>query len=102
MQIKPAPGKLKVNVDASVVPGVSSYAIGMILRDHMGRFCTAPNLCSAGEVSVFETESRGVLEAVRWMIENGEVGVEIESDSLLTVQAIRQCTVNYHEVGNIF
>lgn len=37
----PEPGKLKINVDASVYAGDSSFAIGMVPRDHNGRFCKA-------------------------------------------------------------
>lgn len=97
----PATGKLKVNVDASVVSGASSFAIGMVLRDHLGGFCNARNLRREGEISVFEAEAYGVLEAIRWVHDLGISNVEIESDSLLTVQAILQGTTNYHEVGNL-
>lgn len=40
----PAQGKLKINVDASVFKGSSSFTLGMILRDHQGQFCRARNL----------------------------------------------------------
>lgn len=97
----PEVNKLKVNVDASVVPGSNSYSVGMILRDHMGGFRKARNLRCEGEVSVFEAEARGVLEAIRWVMELGVADVVVENDSMLTVQAIRKGAEILHEVGHL-
>lgn len=97
----PVQGKFKINMDASVVEGSSSFSLGMILRDHLGHFCRARNLSKGGEVSVFEIEATGVLEAIRWVTNLGVSEVEIESDSLLVVQAINRQSVYYLEVGNV-
>lgn len=48
----PEPGALKINVDASVCPGRSSFTLGMVMRDHVGSFCKARNVCKGGEVTV--------------------------------------------------
>lgn len=37
-------GTLKINVDASVIPGRSSFTLGMVTRDHVGSFCKARNI----------------------------------------------------------
>lgn len=95
----PAEGNLKVNVDASVFKGRSSYSIGMVLRDHMGVFCRAKVKHQEGEVSVFEVETWGVLETIKWARKLCISKVEIESDSMLTVQAVKQGSPNYLEVG---
>lgn len=97
----PEAGALKVNADASVFTGSLSYSVGMVLRDHTGGFCKARNLRKNGEVSVFEAETEGVLAAIRWVMELCISNVAVESDSMLTVQALRNGTQNFLEVGNI-
>lgn len=52
-------------------------------------------------MSVFEAEARGLLEAVRWIQGLGVAEVVIESDSMLTVQAICKGTNILHEVGHL-
>lgn len=88
-------------MDASLFVGNSSYSVGMILSDHKGEFCKAKNLRKEGEVAVFEAETQGVLEALRWIVEIGINDVEIESDSMLSVQALLKGTTSLLEVGNI-
>lgn len=95
----PAVGDLKINVDASIYDGSSKFSVGMILRDHTGSFCRARNLCREGLITVFEAETWGVLEAIKWALQLGISKVQIESDSLITVQAIKTGARNYLEVG---
>ncbi|XP_074323921.1 uncharacterized protein LOC141660834 [Apium graveolens] len=97
----PACGTLKVNVDASIFAGNMSYSVGMVLRDQTKGFYKARVLRNSGEVSMFEAEATGVLAAIRWVVELGISNVEVESDSMLTVQALRKGTQNFLEVGNI-
>lgn len=97
----PEVNNFKVNVDASVFPGSNSYSVGMILRDHNGGFRKARNLRCEGQVSVFEAEARGVLEAIRWVLSLGIADVVVENDSMLTVQAICKGTDILHEVGHM-
>lgn len=77
----PKEGKLKLNVDASVVAGLSCFSVGMVLRDHHGVFIRARNVKIAGEVSAFEAEAWGVRETLNWSIELSVKDVEVESDS---------------------
>lgn len=88
-------------MDASLFVGNSSYSVGMILSDHKGEFYKAKNLRKEGEVGVFEAETQRVLEALRWIVEIGINDVEIESDSMLSVQALLKGTTSLLEVGNI-
>lgn len=60
----PEVGWLKLNVDASVFAGVSSFTVGMVLRDDLGTFIQGKNIRMGGEVSVVEVEALGILEAV--------------------------------------
>lgn len=54
-----------------------------------------------GEVTVFEAETNGVLEAIRWIMELNIFNVDIESDSMLTVKAFAGGSSNVLEVGNM-
>nr|XP_017216877.1 PREDICTED: ruBisCO large subunit-binding protein subunit alpha, chloroplastic-like [Daucus carota subsp. sativus] len=78
-----------------------SYSVGMILRDHRGDFRKARNMRCEGEVTVFEAEARGGLEAIRWVMELGVADVVVENDSMLTVQTICKGTDILHEVGHL-
>lgn len=86
----PTQGKFKLNVDASVFSGQSSFSMGMILRDHDGTFIKARKVKRAGEIPVLEAEAWGVLEALKWLQTLPVDHVEIESDSLLVVNALKK------------
>lgn len=96
-------GELKVNVDASVRIGEGSFAVGMVVRDHMGSFVQARVARRAGEVPIIEAEARGILEALMWIkdLNLGLKKVMLESDSQLAVTAIVQGTEYNFEVGNV-
>lgn len=81
--------------------GTSMFSIGMIIRDHKGEFVRAQTSSRRGEITVFEAEAWGVLQALKWIQELQLGSVDIESDSLLTVNAMTRCAENYLEVGNI-
>ena len=70
-------------------------------KNHQGRSCLARNLRKQGEISVFEAEAVGVLEALIWVYELNIQNVIIETDSMLTVQAINKHSENLLEVGNV-
>ena len=97
----PEPGSLKLNVDASVHPGAQSFKVGMVLRDHMGSFVAGKTLCLPGQVSVFEAEAIGMDEALSWILSRPLHRTVIETDSLLTVQAITKTEAIRLEVGNV-
>ncbi|XP_074346363.1 uncharacterized protein LOC141685142 [Apium graveolens] len=98
----PREGRVKINVDAHVITGLSWFSCGLIIRDHEGRFNRARTRKDAGGVSVVEAEARGVLEAIRWAISLGLYGVDIESDSKNSVHAINKIVENYLKVGVVF
>lgn len=60
----PEENRIKVNVDASLVVGSRSFAVGMIIRDHNGSFIQAKNVRYPGEIPVLEAEARGAMEAI--------------------------------------
>ena len=54
----------QINVDVAIQEGTSEYGLGMVLRDHIRNFCRALVICHAGEVGVFESETKDVPEAL--------------------------------------
>ena len=97
----PAVGKLKLNVDASVFDGANHFSIGMVVRDHQGHFICGKTMKIAGSVSVLEAETVGILEALQWLEKiPGQVSV-VESDSLMSVNAVNKQNQNRMELGNI-
>ncbi|KAL8145567.1 hypothetical protein AgCh_003647 [Apium graveolens] len=96
-------GQLKVNVDASVFSEADSFSIGMVLRNHHGTLLAGKVLCLPAPVSVFEAEANGIREALSWTMVHQLQGktVLVETDSLLTVQALHNNTINYLEVGDV-
>lgn len=99
----PETGDFKINVDASVVEGLNSYAVGMVLRNHRGDYISCKTMRFTGEVQVVEAEMVAILEAMLWLEELhlGSVKVAIESDSLLSVMAINKNNENYLELGSL-
>lgn len=84
----PEVGRVKLNVDASVMTGTSSFSVGMIIRDHNGEFVCAQNFRRTGEISTFE--AWGVLEALKRVqtlkLSSVESLVDIESDYSQSLQ----------------
>ena len=91
---------MKLNVDASVVNGASSFSVGMLVRDDRGAFILGKTMRFEGTVPVFEAEAIGVNEALSWIRSLQLQQVTIETDSFLTVKALEGNYHNYLEVGN--
>ncbi|KAL8134789.1 hypothetical protein AgCh_009705 [Apium graveolens] len=98
---KPDLGSLKLNVDAAVSLGASSFSVGLVLRDHSGAFICGKVVNKFMVASVFEAEALAVLEGLNWLLTRNHVNVIIESDSLLTVQALQSTPEILLEVGFI-
>lgn len=64
----PEEGILKVYVDASVFPSLTTFTIGMVTRDHQGSFIASKNLRLPAPGSVFKAEAIGVQEALSWIM----------------------------------
>ncbi|KAL8094028.1 hypothetical protein AgCh_035786 [Apium graveolens] len=98
----PFAGWYKMNVDAALREGVTGFKVGMVLRNDKGDFIASMQKCFAEEVSVLEAEAIGVLEALIWITERGDKQVIVESDSLITVNALLNNTIFMAEVGTTF
>ena len=88
-----------MNTDAAFKPGDDSCSVGLIIRDHLGTFI-AGQVKKVGMVhSVFEAETAAIHEGLQWLLTLHYQHVEIESDSLLAVQALKQADDILLEVG---
>ena len=73
------------------------------MRNDTGNFMAARTYKYCGEVSVVEAEIIGVREALSWIKELSmqDEEITVESDSQITVNAIKKGGTNYLEVGEI-
>ena len=75
--------------------------MGMVLRDHQGHFMAGKMMSFEGEVTVFEAEATGIMEAVLWAREWTADLITIESDSQLSVNAVNQNQSCLLELGDL-
>ena len=97
----PDAGSMKINVDASLSKESDSYAVGMVIRDDKGVFVEDKVTRLEHMEQALDAEARGVLESLRWAVEKGLQRVCVETDSLLTVQALQKNSVGVLEVGHV-
>lgn len=93
---------MKLNVDASVRVGASDFSIGLIIRDHRAHFVAGKVMCIARTGTVLEAEATAILEGLKWIVSMQYSNVMIESDSLISVNAIQNRSENFLEVGHLF
>lgn len=73
----------------------------MIIRDCRDTFVRGRTIKCAWAVSVLEAEALGVREALSWILTLPHMKLMVESDSLITVNAISKGMVYKDEVGHI-
>ncbi|CAN1785270.1 Putative ribonuclease H protein At1g65750 [Linum perenne] len=83
--LRPPPGWIKINVDASTSPGQVGGAVGMVARSHVGLILEAKARIFPGQFNVLSLELLGFREAVLWAREKGFTYVIFEGDSLEAV-----------------
>lgn len=98
---RPNMGVFKVNVDAAVKQNQNHYAVGMVLRNHEGKYISGMKVRIEESVQVVEAEVRAIFDALKWLEELSMAEVIIESDSLLGVKALTQSYTNYMELGTL-
>lgn len=69
------------------------------MRDHLGSFVVGKVVCLKMVSSVYEAEAISIHESLQWLGTLLYHAVEVESDSLLTVQALKCIENNHLEVG---
>ncbi|XP_028769893.1 uncharacterized protein LOC114727356 [Neltuma alba] len=87
----PPPNSLKLNVDGSFVIGTNRSGVGFVLRDAQGQVVDL--FCQKGRVlSAFESEAEALHQAI-FRYKDRELGkVDVESDCLPLVKAIKENT----------
>ncbi|XP_063947247.1 uncharacterized protein LOC135151929 [Daucus carota subsp. sativus] len=63
----PAVGHLKLNTDAAIKLGESTFTVGLILRDHIGDFVGGKVRSLPMVSSVFEAEITAIKEGLQWL-----------------------------------
>lgn len=91
-------GSFKLNTDAAVKVGDDTFSIGLILRDHQGEFITGKVKRMTMVSSVLEAEVAAIREGLHWLSSLPYHNVEVESDSTLSVQALKRPHDNVLEV----
>lgn len=81
---------LKLNVDVSFHQGGDKFSIGLVLRDSTCTFVAGKVLCKPQVDTIFEAEADALVEGFRWLMTMHHRKVIIESDSLLSVQAVHR------------
>ncbi|KAM6542808.1 hypothetical protein CsatB_007255 [Cannabis sativa] len=86
---KPDINTIKINVDAALFTSDNQYGYGMVARNDTGSLIVAQAHCFNGAFAPEVVEVMGIKEALSWIKRRGWQHVELESDSLVSIQAIR-------------
>ncbi|XP_060965138.1 uncharacterized protein LOC133034129 [Cannabis sativa] len=85
----PEVNKIKINVDAALFSRDNSYGFGIVARDSSGKLIEAKSCYYGGVYDAKVVEAMGVKEALNWIKSKNWSDVEVETDSMPTVQGIR-------------
>ncbi|XP_060959468.1 uncharacterized protein LOC133030669 [Cannabis sativa] len=85
---KPLLTKFKINVDGAIFESENRFGFGFIVRDSAGKLVQAVSGSKIGVVAPEIVEVVGMKEVLSWIKTKKITDVEIETDSLVTVQAI--------------
>ncbi|KAM6587872.1 hypothetical protein CsatA_010477 [Cannabis sativa] len=98
---KPETNTIKVNVDAAIFASENQYGYGMVARNNSGSLIDATAQCANGAFTPEVVEIMGIKEALSWIKHNGWQHVVLESDSLVSIQAIRSSLPLCSIFGNL-
>ncbi|XP_074347283.1 uncharacterized protein LOC141686126 [Apium graveolens] len=84
---KPIMGWVKINTDATVIPGTHQIGTGAVIRDEDGHFLHARCMDISGEWSVKEAEARSLRDAGCWKVAMRFRKCIFELDSKIVVDA---------------
>ncbi|XP_060960654.1 uncharacterized protein LOC133031222 [Cannabis sativa] len=86
---KPDSNNIKVNVNAALFAQDNSYGFGIVARDSQGKLIEAKTYYHGGDFSAETIEAIGIKEALSWIKNKKWQNVQVETDSMVTVQGIR-------------
>lgn len=87
--VKPQVGTIKATVDAALFEEQPAYGIGLVARDAEGELVQATALYCEGVTSPVLAEALAIKEALSWIKMKAWEMVQLESDCLVAIQAIR-------------
>ncbi|KAL8145631.1 hypothetical protein AgCh_003685 [Apium graveolens] len=99
--VKPQIDTTKVSVDAAIFKDREEFGFGMVARDHLGGLIKAKSVLQKGVSTPEIAEAMEIKEALSWIKQEGWPRVELESDSLVTVQAVRSSLAMRSPFGRI-
>lgn len=97
--LKPSPGVLKCNTDASIIEQQRLTGICICFRDEHGAFIRARTDVFSPSLLVPEGEALGLLQALRWASEMGIGACIFEIDCKTVVDNIHSSKKDYPEFG---
>ena len=89
----PTKTQTKVNTEAAVFESLNCYSFAFAARNHKGELIEARSSCKEGYISPECAEAMGIWEALSWIKIEHMKDTILETDCLVTVQAIRGSTV---------
>uniref|UniRef100_A0A803NFH1 Reverse transcriptase domain-containing protein n=1 Tax=Cannabis sativa TaxID=3483 RepID=A0A803NFH1_CANSA len=85
----PIDGRVKVNVDAALFSNPHHVGIGLVARDSRGFLIEGCTKTFQGNFPPATAEAMGIREALSWIKTRQWTNVDIESDCLTVIQALR-------------
>lgn len=86
---KPGINTIKINVEATIFEEERKFGYTFVVRDSDGKLVTTLTKCSVGSVTPSLVEVMGIKEVFSWLGTQQYSRVVVESDSLVSIQAIR-------------
>lgn len=97
----PTEGTVKVNTDAAIFSSSGHFSFSMVARSHSGELIEAKSVCRQGVIQPELAEAMGVREALSWVNVSKWPKVEVETDCLVVVQAVRSNAIKLSYLGSI-
>lgn len=97
----PTKNKIKVNTGAALFEESNSYSYSMIARDSNGQLVEEASSCKHGNMALDMAEAIAIREALSWIKVHIWSNVEVESDYLLIIQAIRYSSGTLSYLGRV-
>lgn len=99
---QPNVNTVKVNTDAALFEDSGQYSFSMISRNHVGDLLEARVYCKQGSVTPEMAEAIGAKKVLSWVKnERWTETIELKTDCLPSVQAIRCSSVNLSYFGGV-
>lgn len=99
--MKPPPGFLKCNIDASFHEESGTTGYGICIRDHVGRFYMARTHYSSPLMGVREGEATALLLAINWLHQLEVDFAIVETDCKIIADSLNSSSQDLTEFGDL-